>query len=158
MIKATFVHVSVVAEDWKRLVAFYCDVFGCEVVPPTRDLSGPKLEAGIGVPGARIRGVHLRLPGWGETGPTLEVFQYDSPGERGRSSPRGAAPDINAPGWAHLAFRVEDVAKAHDAVLRHGGSAVGEIVSMDVEGAGRVTFAYMRDPEGNVVELQSWRE
>jgi hypothetical protein len=41
-------------------------------------------------------------------------------------------------------------------VLEAGGGPVGEIVSLEVEGSGHVTFAYVRDPEGNIVELQSW--
>jgi hypothetical protein len=33
---------------------------------------------------------------------------------------------------------------------------VGEIVTREIPGAGRITFAYVRDPEGNIVELQRW--
>ncbi len=31
---------------------------------------------GQGVPGASLSGVHLRLPGYGAEGPTLEMFTY----------------------------------------------------------------------------------
>jgi glyoxylase I family protein len=74
-ISAKYVHTNLIARDWRKLAAFYESVFGCSLVPPERDLSGPWLEAATTVSGARIRGVHLRLPGHGETGPTLEVFQ-----------------------------------------------------------------------------------
>jgi hypothetical protein len=33
---------------------------------------------------------------------------------------------------------------------------VGEIVSVEIPGAGRITFVYVTDPEGNIVELQHW--
>ena len=72
-----FAHVNLVARDWRRLVRFYEQVFGCVPVPPERDLAGQWLEDGTGIPGARIRGIHLRLPGHGDAGPTLEVLQYD---------------------------------------------------------------------------------
>jgi len=112
-------------------------------------LSGAWLEAGTGIPQARIRGVHLRLPGYGDHGPTLEIFQYDQQVER-------EIPAANRPGFAHIAFAVDDVAAACDAVLAAGGGALGEIVTAPVGDAGRVAFAYMTDPEGNIIELQHW--
>ena len=32
----SFGHVNIVARDWKRLLRFYQDVFGCEPGPPRR--------------------------------------------------------------------------------------------------------------------------
>lgn len=148
-VKAKFVHTNLVARDWKRLARFYQEVFGCEPVPPERDLSGPWLESATGLPGAHIRGVHLRLPGYGESGPTLEVFQY----EPQTPSVAGA---VNRPGFGHIAFAVGDVRAARAEVLAAGGGAVGELVSLEVRGAGTVTFAYLTDPEGNVIEVQAW--
>jgi len=41
------------------------------------------------------------------------------------------------------------------AVLQaEGGSQVGEVVSVDIRGAGQIRFVYARDPEGNIIELQ----
>lgn len=148
-IKARFVHANLVAQDWQRLARFYQDVFGCEPLPPERDLSGAWLEAATGLPGAHLRGIHLRLPGDGDGGPTLEIFQYDDLLER-------PATAVNRPGFGHLAFAVDDVAAAVEAVRAAGGGTVGEIVSLEVPGAGTVTFAYVTDPEGNVVEVQRW--
>jgi catechol 2,3-dioxygenase-like lactoylglutathione lyase family enzyme len=148
---AIFRHINIVARDWKALAAFYVDVFGCEVIPPERDLSGPELEAATGIPGARITGAHLRLPGGGADGPTLEVLQYDEEAPAGQ-------PDVNAPGFAHIAFEVDDVAGMRDEVVRHGGTELGETVEVEIPGGRRVTFVYMRDPEGNIIELQSWDE
>ena len=64
--QARFVHTNLIAEDWRELAAFYCTVFGCVPVPPERDFAGAEVEAGTGVPGVRLRGVHLRLPGAGD--------------------------------------------------------------------------------------------
>ena len=32
----------------------------------------------------------------------------------------------------------------------------GDLVTIDIASAGRLTLIYMTDPEGNVVELQKW--
>ena len=64
---ARYVHTNLIAHDWRRLAAFYQNLFGCVPVPPERDYSGPALEAGTGVAGAALSGVHLRLPGCGES-------------------------------------------------------------------------------------------
>ena len=150
---ARFAHINLVAQDWERLADFYERVFGCTRVLPERDLSGSWLEAGTGVMGARIRGVHLRLPEChrddGVDGPTLEIFSYHP-----KLDPLPTAP--NRPGWGHLAFAVADVAAVRQAVVEAGGHALGETISTEIEGAGAITFAYVTDPEGNVIELQRW--
>jgi predicted enzyme related to lactoylglutathione lyase len=56
----------------------------------------------------------------------------------------------------HIAFVVDDVEAARDAVIAGGGRTVGKLVSTEIQGAGVVTFIYVTDPEGNVIELQRW--
>ncbi|UJX39554.1 VOC family protein [Desulfovibrio sp. JY] len=144
-----YVHTNIVARDWRALTSFYIRLFDCRPVPPERDLSGDWLDAATGLDGAHITGLHLRLPGHGDTGPTLEIFSYDALDER---------PEVgaNTPGFAHIAFLVDDVAAKAREMLDAGGSAVGELVSREVPGVGKLTFRYMRDPEGNMIEIQSW--
>jgi predicted enzyme related to lactoylglutathione lyase len=149
IILAKFVHANIVAQDWQRLAQFYEKAFGCVPVPPERDLQGQWLDDGTGLPGAHIRGIHLRLPGYGDDGPTLEIFQYNRQAARPETA-------INRPGFAHIAFAVDDVAAARASVVDAGGGTVGEVVSLQVPGAGTVDFAYVTDPEGNIVELQRW--
>jgi predicted enzyme related to lactoylglutathione lyase len=146
-IQAEFVHTNLIAQDWKKLATFYEQVFGCMPVPPERDLAGQWLQDATRVPNARIRGVHLRLPGYGDAGPTLEIFQYNREEERSGTA-------VNRPGFAHIAFAVDDVQAAQDAVIAAGGSALGERVTVDIPGAGRITFVYATDPESNIIELQ----
>jgi predicted enzyme related to lactoylglutathione lyase len=146
---ARYVHTNLIASDWRKLAEFYQTVFGCSPVPPERDLSGPSMEAGTGIPGVHLRGMHLRLPGYGENGPTLEIFQY-SPAE----TPLG--PQVNRPGFGHLAFSVDDVTAAREEVLSWGGKPVGEVVTVQIATGAKVTWCYVTDPEGNILELQSW--
>ena len=145
-----YVHTNLIARDWRALASFYIRLFDCRPVPPERDLAGDWLDAATGVAGSHLTGLHLRLPGHGDTGPTLEIFSYDT----GPDHP-DIAPDT--PGFAHIAFLVEDVAALAAEVLDAGGTAVGELASRDVPGVGRLVFQYLRDPEGNMIELQSWK-
>ncbi len=146
-LRARFTHTNLIARDWRRLASFYEEVFGCTPVPPERDQSGDWLDAGTGLSGARLRGAHLRLPGHGPDGPTLEVYQYDREEEP-------LAPAANRPGFTHIAFAVDDVAAARDAVIAAGGKELGKLSSVEVPGIGTITFIYVADPEGNLIELQ----
>jgi predicted enzyme related to lactoylglutathione lyase len=151
VIEARFGHVNLIARDWRALSDFYARVFGCVFVPPERDYSGDDLAAGTGVPDAALRGVHLRLPGLGDGGPTLEIYSF-------ASMPDGLPAAANRPGFQHIAFAVPSVAAAQEAVLAEGGRAVGSIVTLQTADGRFVTWAYVTDPEGNIVELQSWSD
>jgi len=148
-INARFAHTNLIARDWRKLARFYEEVFGCVPVPPERDLAGKWLEEATGVSNAQIRGIQLRFPGCGDQGPTLEIFQYNHEEERPKTA-------VNRSGFAHIAFAVEDVEAARDAVIAAGGGVVGKVVSLPIPPAGTVTFAYVTDPEGNIIELQRW--
>lgn len=145
--RVKYVHTNIVARDWKKLARFYTRVFGCKPEPPERHLRGGWLDELTSLRNARIEGIHLRLPGCGRSGPTLEIFEYSR-------KPEVRAPRINAPGLAHIAFLVGNVEKMLARIERNGGSTVGRVVSTSVEGVGKITVVYARDPEGNIVELQ----
>jgi predicted enzyme related to lactoylglutathione lyase len=147
-IDAKYVHTNLIARDWRALASFYERVFSCVPVPPERDLKGDAVERGSQVPGAVLRGMHLRLPGCGANGRTLEIFNYNILAER---QPAAA----NRPGFGHIAFAVPDVASARAAVIAAGGSPHGDIVTTPA-GNRTVTWTYVLDPEGNLVELQAW--
>ena len=148
-VRARFAHTNLISHDWKALARFYEQVFGCTPEPPERNLSGPWLDAATGLPGARLRGIHLRLPGHGDQGPTLEIFQYDEMEPRPETA-------VNRPGLGHLAFAVDDVEAALEALLAAGGGIIGEITTVQISGMSTITFVYATDPEGNVIELQHW--
>ena len=146
---ARFGHVNVTSTDWRRLATFYANVFGCEVVPPERDIRGAPLDAATGLENAHLTGAHLRLPGHGPAGPTIEIFSYDA-------LEAHAGPSVARPGWGHVAFQVPDVPAALDAVISNGGGRVGEIVTTGTSDGRSVTWCYATDPDGNIVELQAW--
>jgi [ribosomal protein S5]-alanine N-acetyltransferase len=146
-----YVHTNIVAKDAKRLIEFYKTVLHCESIGETRDLRGEWLDKLTGLSNAHITGEHLLLPGYGKDHPTLEIFQYDE-------LPEDSSRAINRPGLAHLAFAVDDVAAALAAVFAAGGSAVGERIVVNYPDGRTLDAVYAYDLEGNILELQSWRQ
>ena len=146
---ARFGHVNVTSPDWRRLAGFYVDLFGLELVPPERDYRGPDLEAATLVPGAHLTGAHLRLPGHGPDGPTLEIYQYETVDSSG-------PPKVDRGGWGHVAVQVPDVQAALGQVEAAGGGRYGDVVTLTTSAGTRVTWCYATDPDGNLLELQAW--
>ncbi len=144
-----YTHTNIICQDWRRVAAFYQDIFGCISVPPQRDQKGEWLDQGTGLMNAHLQGVHLRLPGHGDNGPTLEIYSYAEMQDK----PASVA---NRKGFGHIAFLVDDVAAILEAVLKAGGSKIGELSQTLVPGVGQLTFIYMADPEGNILEIQNW--
>ena len=143
-----YAHTNLIAGDHRRLIEFYKTVFHCRSMGETRDLRGEWLDRLTGISGAHIVGEHLCLPGYGEDHPTLEIFSY------GETMP--SDPELNRRGLAHLAFEVEDVEKVLAQVLEHGGGQIGELVRTQYPDGRQAVFVYASDPEGNILELQSW--
>jgi predicted enzyme related to lactoylglutathione lyase len=148
-IRAEYVHTNLIARDWKRLVRFYSEVFGCEPRPPECDMSGAWSDQLTFLQNAHLSGVHLRLPGYGDNAPTLEIFSYNQLLE-------AELPSANQCGFGHIAFTVDDVDEALEAVIPAGGSTVGHIDTTEVDRVGVLRVVYAREPEGNIVELQKW--
>lgn len=144
-----YAHVNIIAQDWRRLMEFYVEVFHCEPVSSERDHHGEHTDALTGLKEVRVVGQHLRVPGHGENGPTIEIFTCDK-----ALDPPG--PAIHRPGFAHIAFEVDDFEGTRTKIKEFGGDDYAEKVTIDIPGAGKLTLIYMTDPEGNIVELQHW--
>jgi catechol 2,3-dioxygenase-like lactoylglutathione lyase family enzyme len=146
-----FSHTNIVSRDPERLAGFYTKVFGCEQSGPVRELVGEWLGRGMGLPGARVHGYHLTLPGVeGAHRPTLEIFSLDEI--------RPTETDVTQSGLMHIAFSVDDIDATIERFLAAGGSMQGERSHAEVSGVGNAYFAYMRDPDNNIVELQQWEQ
>ena len=146
-----FAHTNIVCTNWKKLADFYVKTFNCKIIPPIRKQSGDWLENGTGLKNAKLEGAHLLLPGYGENGPTLEIYQYETIEKQDFVQP-------NKRGFGHIAFEVKNVESVMKDLKKNGGKPFGEITKKEVKGVGEITFIYARDPEGNLIELQSWRK
>ena len=146
-----FAHTNIVAKNWESLSDFYIKVFHCKIKPPKRKLSGIWLDQATGLKEAILEGVHLLLPGHGDDGPTLEIFTYE---DRHDCDPIMA----NYSGITHIAFEVDDVDRTLAEAIRSGGQCLGKVTEKTVDGVGDLKFVYFRDPEGNIIEIQSWKK
>jgi catechol 2,3-dioxygenase-like lactoylglutathione lyase family enzyme len=130
-------HVSFTVADLEGTTGFY-ERLGFE--PSKRYVSaGPDAEEGTGTPGAEIEIQWLRHP---EGSAMLELLRY-------RDQPTEPAAHNSQVGAAHLCLSVEDVESEHQ---RLRGEGV-EFVSPPHHDEFGVCWVYMRDPDGNVVEL-----
>lgn len=139
-----FGHVSIVARDTDRLADFYNAVFGCRDSVPRWTMSGELVSRGNGVPKSEIYAARLSLPGVESL--FLEIFQYRNFLDR-------PTPAVNQPGYGHMAFEVEDINASINAVIEAGGTRLGEVTDLGSPEA-PVLCVYLRDPEGNVLELE----
>lgn len=139
-----FDQVKMVARDIDSLAKFYEEAVGCRLLAPIRDFADETLCRGIGAPvGAQVRMAWLAFPGTSDESPILELYQVVAadPAWRYRE------------GQGHLAFEVEDVQSAVAQVIASGGSLLGEVVDWEAPSGNLARFVFLRDPEGNVIDL-----
>ncbi|WP_425040305.1 VOC family protein [Primorskyibacter sp. S187A] len=141
-------HVSLTARDARALAQFYRCVFDLTLLRPPREMSGPEIGESVGLPGAAFLSIWLGAQD--QAAPFLEIIEYRTPTA---PEPQGALP-LNTPGRGHVAVAVADLEGTLARVLRHGGSAVGPVTTLG-DDAARCRLVMIRDPEGNVVELEA---
>lgn len=144
-----YTHTCIVSRDADRLAAFYESVLGCRVLGPAVEFSGENITKGMGLPRARVRGVNLALPGFGSDAPLLEIFELGTVVE--------ADPEPDRLGYMHIGITVDDLETVLGRVIGAGGSLLGEIALWKMEGVGEALYVYVRDPDGNIVELVEWQ-
>ena len=136
-------HVSLTDRNIDALAGFYRAVFGCEIRRPLTPLTGAAFARGNGLPGVEIRSIWLSLPG---SEAFLELLDYSE------TTPR-ALPRVNEPGWGHLSFAVPDIHQTCAHIIEQGGTSQGEVTNLGSDAAPFLAV-YMRDPEGNILELE----
>jgi catechol 2,3-dioxygenase-like lactoylglutathione lyase family enzyme len=129
-------HVGVTVTDLERAVAFYRDVLGLDVVSRF-SVSGEAFARGVGVPGATGQFAHLDAGG-----ARIELIAYDPAGER-----RDEA-SVNQPGATHVGLAVSDLDAFYE-----GLPADVETLSRPQRTESGTKICFLRDPEGNLVEV-----
>ena len=123
-------HLVLRVADLQRSVDFYCGVLGCEIARRRDDLGMLHLRAGASM---------------------IDIVALD--GEVGRRG--GAAPGPEGRNLDHLCLRVDpfDGQALIDYLRGQGVELLGPVQTrFGAEGSG--PSIYMRDPDGNVVELK----
>lgn len=137
-------HVGITVKDLDASIRFYHDVLGLEFISePSPWFDSPGLGPAVGVPGAALRQVSLKL---GET--SLELLEYRSP----PSQTEGPLLS-NSIGASHIAFHVDDI-HATKAELESKGIAFFSDVNVVDEGVlAGWRWVYFADPDGYPLEL-----
>jgi lactoylglutathione lyase len=132
-----FDHVGLNVSDLDAMTAWYAGALGLSPEDPFE------------VPPFQLRGVFLVHP----SGYRIELLtrpgQVDGP-------PSSTPPEaVLTRGYGHLALRVPDVEAAYDSLLANGARPVMPPGPAPRPGH---SFAWVADPEGNLVELMSLRD
>ncbi len=137
-------HVGITVRDLAASIRFYHDVLGLEFVSePSPWFDHPDLGPAVGVPGAELRQVSLKL---GST--TLELLEYRAP----PSETEGPLSSHND-GASHVGFLVDDI-HAKKAELEAKGIAFFSDVNVVDDGVlAGWRWVYFADPDGYPLEL-----
>lgn len=129
-------HFGITVTDLDRAVAFYRDTFGFDA-PERFSVSGEAFSDGVGVAGATGRFAHFV-----HDGARIELVEYDPEG------PDATGAAVNQPGAKHLGLAVDDLDAFYDGL----GPCV-ETVSEPRTTASGTRILFVRDPEGNLIEI-----
>lgn len=135
-------HIALATADMDRLLHFYRDLIGLPLLSDARLEPGNRaFETVVGEQDARVRVAQL-----GAGNVRIEIFEYaqpaPAPGELKRSC------DV---GLKHIAFDVTGIDAEYDRLVAAGVASISAPQSI---GEGIVRSVYLRDPDGNICELQ----
>jgi catechol 2,3-dioxygenase-like lactoylglutathione lyase family enzyme len=135
-------HVAISTGDMDRMLAFYRDLLGFELISDLRWPRGTEVADRItGLADSSARGAMLR-----KGNAHVELFQYESP------DPKTGDPDrpVCDHGITHICLDVSDLDAEYERLV-----AAGMRFHCPPQQLGPdVRTTYGRDPDGNVVELQ----
>jgi len=137
--KASFHHTGISVRDLEKAKAFYCGKLGFSVLWEHKKRGGEPLRKVVGLPGA-VMDIAM-LEGFGMR---VELFQYLTP--QGQAQDERRQCDF---GLIHFALKVHDVRAAYTELSAQG--VTFNSPPQDVRPG--VAAVYMRDDEGNTIEL-----
>lgn len=129
-------HVGITVSELDRCLDFYRDVLGLEVLDRFA-VSGEAFSTAVSVEDATGRFVHLDAGG-----ARVELVSYE-PADEERSREQ-----VDQPGATHLGLAVDDAAEFYE-----GLPDDVETMSEPRTTESGATILFVRDPEGNLVEL-----
>jgi lactoylglutathione lyase len=139
----TLAHTGFTVRDLDRSLAFYRDALGMKVVFE-QEKQGGYLAKIVGYPTAHVRMAHLEFE---QGGHRIELFEYVEPPSRGDA---GEPRDV---GITHVCLAVDDIEAAFERATAAGADPISPPVLVDTGANAGGHGAYVRDPEGIIIEL-----
>ncbi|MDG5481198.1 VOC family protein [Mycolicibacterium gadium] len=133
-------HVGLCVTNIERSTEFYCSALGFTKIGEMHvdDAASARL---LDVEGLVLDLVYLQRDGF-----RLELLAYPAPGTTGDGAPR----QMNALGFTHLSFRVDDADALAEVVIEYGGQLLADrTVAFGAGNRGMM----LTDPDGNLLEL-----
>ena len=138
-----FSHVSLTARDANALSQFYQQAFGFTEKRAAKRLFGDAVSRGNGLPNSDFLSIWLTIGH--DSDPFLELLEY-------RDTVHRELPRVNEPGFGHIALSVNDLNQTLQDIERLGGCLQGKVTNFGTEER-PILIVYVRDPEGNLIEL-----
>jgi catechol 2,3-dioxygenase-like lactoylglutathione lyase family enzyme len=132
-------HIGVSVESLDRSAVFYEAAFGFEEVSRFDLRDDPAGRAMLQLPAIAGRAAMLRAPNM-----IVEAFEFT-----GATSRQFVRP-VNAPGITHFCVQTPDMDEAAARMKEGGGRFPREPTDLGAD----IVYAYPRDPDGNVIELE----
>ncbi|MBZ6495915.1 VOC family protein [Natrinema longum] len=129
-------HVGITVSDLEETLAFYRDVLGLPVADRF-GVGGEAFSDAVGVEGASADFAHLEADGT-----RIELVEYEP---EARGSP---AAGLNQPGATHVGLSVDDLEAFADALPADVPTISGPRTTES-----GTTIMFLRDPEGNLIEV-----
>lgn len=137
-------HTALCVRDFEAARDFYIQVLGFQLEGEMDHRGEPGLGTVLGLPGAVIRWAMLARDDH-----RMELFKFHEPAGREEI---GRQCDL---GYMHMAFEVDDVDAAYEAVQALGLPTTSP---PQILRGGRTKVLYILAPEGNVTELLEFRQ
>jgi len=138
-------HVAVSTGDLDRMVAFYTEHLGFEVVMDTEFGGRVEIDQILGLEGAVARQKMVKAGNL-----CIELFEFSSP------TPEPGDPNrpVNNHGYTHFCLDVTDIDAEYERLSAAGMTFHCPPAPSKRLGSGKLRATYGRDPDGNVIELQ----
>lgn len=136
-------HVAISTPNLERIIAFYRDYVGAEVVYEGGWKRGSDIiDTIVGLKNSEAKQAMLKIGN-----AYLEFFEYVSPA----GNPKDPNYGVNHHGYTHFAFDVTDIDVVYNRLVQ--GGMTFHCPPPKFEGSA-IRATYGRDPDGNVVEIQ----
>jgi len=136
-------HIAITVSDTEVSLAFYCGLLGLEQVEQ-HELAGADIDMANGIKAGRAQSTRLAAPGTPDI--LIDLLEYFELPKDNAVAPLGRV------GSTHFCLSVQGLDAFCEKLGEQGVAFISEPVNFKLD-HGSVTVVFLRDPDGNFVEL-----